>query len=123
MTKKFFGLLAVAVLISCSKRTFTQPAPTVLIEDRILGIPGEAFDQYLKNAKSKCTIDTGSISGTDYVLKTECKDVCSTYLTNRNTRVQTELSCTYDQGIREVLFSPSCKKLLTYAGYDTPDCR
>ncbi len=120
---RIFWLLAILILTGCWRHTLVQPrAESLLIEDRKTDISAEKFNQYLKAAKSKCAIDSaGNISGTGYALETECKDVCSTYLLNRENGIKTDLACAYDQGIRGVVFSPSCKKLLTYAGYDGPD--
>lgn len=80
------------------------------------------FQSYKGKYKTSCVLDSGQfISGSGLYVIHDCKEICETYLAERNTNRKMLMPSTYDAGILKMLLSPSCNQLLVCSSYDGPD--
>jgi hypothetical protein len=80
------------------------------------------FQSYQGKYKTSCVLDSGEfISGSDLYVIHDCKEICETYLAERNTNRKMLMPSTYDSGILKMLLSPSCHQLVVCSSYDGPD--
>ncbi|SEW53393.1 hypothetical protein [Chitinophaga arvensicola] len=72
--------------------------------------------------KTNCVLDSGQfISGSGIYVIHDCKEICETYLAERNTDRKMLMPSSYDAGILKMLLSSSCDQLLVCSSYDGPD--
>jgi hypothetical protein len=80
------------------------------------------FQTYKEKYKTNCVLDSGQfIRGSNLYVIQDCKEICETYLVERNTNRKMLMPSTYDTGILKMLLSPSCNQLLVCSSYDGPD--
>lgn len=95
---------------------------TVNLELNITEISKKEFQSYKAKYKTSCVLDSGEfISGSGLYVIHDCKEICETYLAERNTNRKILMPSTYDSGILKMLLSPSCNQLLVCSSYDGPD--
>lgn len=102
----------------------------ILHNDSLSGNPELNFTEISKNEfqsykgkyKTNCVLDSGQfISGSGLYVIQDCKEICETYLAERNTNRKMLMPSTYDAGILKMLLSPSCNQLVVCSSYDGPD--
>jgi hypothetical protein len=80
------------------------------------------FQSYKEKYKMSCVLDSGKfISGSNLYVIHDCKEVCQTYLAERNTNKKMLMPSNYDSGVLKMLLSPSCTQLLVCSSYDGPE--
>lgn len=85
-------------------------------------ISKDEFQSYKGKYKTSCVLDSGQfISGSGLYVIQNCKEICETYLAERNTNRKMLMPSTYDAGILKMLLSPSCNQLVVCSSYDGPD--
>lgn len=58
---------------------------------------------------------------TDLYTKSQCDEICQTFLIEKKTGKKLVLPCSYDAGILGLIASPSCDKFIIYSSYDSGD--
>lgn len=92
------------------------------LELNLSEISKHEFQSYKAKYKTSCVLDSGQfIRGSDLYVIQDCKDICETYLAERNTNKKMLMPSTYDAGILKMLLSPSCNQLVVCSSYDGPD--
>lgn len=80
------------------------------------------FQSYKEKYKTSCVLDSGQfISGSNLYVIQDCKEICQTYLAERNTNKKMLMPSNYDSGVLKMLLSPSCTQLLVCSSYDGPE--
>lgn len=80
------------------------------------------FQSYKEKYKTSCVLDSGKfISGSNLYVIHDCKEICETYLAERNTNKKMLMPSNYDSGVLKMLLSPSCTQLLVCSSYDGPE--
>jgi len=99
-----------------------EPLDTLLADMEIEVISQNQFEQFKAGANGNTRIDTsGYIEFLDLWLVNDCFEICETYLQNSDSTERVFLPSHFDQGIIDLLFSPSGKKFIIYSSYDGPD--
>lgn len=89
---------------------------------KLAEIAAADFDKYNKAYESKCKIDeNGFIPGYGLKIKTECEQICESYLIDIKARKKMFLPSSFDQGLIGMRFSPSCNQFYVFSSYDGPD--
>jgi hypothetical protein len=92
------------------------------LELNLTEISKNEFQSYNGKYKTSCVLDSGQfISGSGLYVIQDCKEICETYLAERNTNKKMLMPSSYDAGILKMLLSPSCKQLVVCSSYDGPD--
>lgn len=92
------------------------------LELELKEISKTVFQGYEENYKPSVSLDTtGFIKGKGLVFSQYCKDICESYLTDKNAGIKLVLPSSYDGGISGLLFSPACNQFIVYSSYDRPD--
>ena len=92
------------------------------LELNLTEISKNEFQSYIGKYKTGCVLDSGQfISGSGLYVIRDCKEICETYLAERNTNKKMLMPSTYDAGILKMLLSPSCNQLAVCSSYDGPD--
>lgn len=85
-------------------------------------ISRQDFNLYKQNYATECVLDSGEfIRGSSLYVLRSCKEICDTYLAERKTNRKLLLPSSYDAGIASMLLSPSCKNLVVWSSFDSPD--
>lgn len=80
------------------------------------------FQSYKEKYKTSCVLDSGQfINGSNLYVIHDCKEICQTYLAERNTNKKMLMPSNYDSGVLKMLLSPSCTQLLVCSSYDGPE--
>lgn len=92
------------------------------VDSSLIAISETQFRNYKMDYQPPCHVDSsGSVVGTNLILVSHCKVVCEAMLFDVLSGDSLALPSTYDQGIKDLLFSPSCKQLIVYSSYDGTD--
>lgn len=92
------------------------------LELNLKTISNNNYNYFEKKFETTCTLDTnGFIKGKGLVFSQYCKDICESYLIDKNAGVKLVLPSSYDGGIIGLLLSPSCNQFIVYSSYNRPD--
>ena len=80
------------------------------------------YDKCKRDYRTHCALDSsGFIRGMGLSVKSDCDEVCETFLIENKTGQKMDLPANFDAGLIGLLVSPSCKRFITYSSYDMPD--
>ena len=80
------------------------------------------YSDFKKKHNTKCIIaSNGFVQGKALTLRHHCKEICESYLVDKQQGIKLLLPSNYDQGIMGLDISPSCNQFIVYSSYDGPD--
>lgn len=92
------------------------------LEPNFTEISEEEFHVYKNKYNTTCVIDSSHfIQGSNMYIAQDCKEICDTYLCEKNTKRKLRLPSGFDSGISTILLSPSCTQMIICSSYDGPD--
>ena len=113
------SIISIYILFSLAFLTGrAQPIDSLFMDLEMISISENEY-QKLHDAKTKEPIDYYKNLGLD--TKTDCDQICETYIFETNSDKKMYLPSSFDAGILGITFSPSGNKLLVYSSYDDPD--
>jgi len=124
MIRQFIIYLIISI---CALPSIYAQLETDTISSNLLitTITKKKFDGFkkkdFKRKNRKCFRRNPSFEKIGLTLKTNCDQICETYVYEKGTQHKLGLSSDYDQGILGIPLSPSGKSFLVYSSYDSPE--